>query len=100
MDNVVISTGGGVILDKENVSALKKKNEIVFLKCDLDVLQKRLEKSKTKRPSLTSQSDLKEEINEIWNKRKESYEKSADIIFDVSKDIGVELKAEKIIMEL
>lgn len=100
MDNVIIGTGGGIILDKENAKTLKKNCKIVFLACDLDVLEKRLEKSKTKRPKLTSKKSLKEEIEEIWEKRKDKYNQSADISIDVSEDIGVEAKAEKIIMAL
>ncbi len=100
MDNVIIGTGGGVILDKENVKALKRTSKIVFLKCDLEILENRLHKSKTKRPALTSEKTLKDEIKKIWKKRKESYISTADFIIDVSRDIGVEAKAEKIIMEL
>lgn len=95
----VISTGGGVILDKENVKALKKHGEIVFLECDLDELEARISNS-TNRPPLTNKKSLKDELKELWNKRKEKYLSSADFIFNTSADSPLEEKAESIIMNL
>lgn len=93
----VISTGGGVILDKENVKSLKKHGKIVFLECNLERLEARISES-TNRPSLTNKKSLKEELAHLWEKRKEKYLSSADITFDTNTDQSLEEKAESIIM--
>lgn len=103
LDKTVIATGGGTILDSESARALKKNGVFVFLKASLDVLAKRIaaDASDGGRPSLTGHAP-EEELNDIWNERKEIYEKTADIVFDVSdetddleKDTGN--KAQKIL---
>jgi 3-phosphoshikimate 1-carboxyvinyltransferase len=100
LKNAVISTGGGAIIDKENEKALKKHGTIVFLKYPLHILEDRLKKSKTKRPRLTKNENLKEELEEIWKKRKERYIKSADIVYEAGINLSVEEKAEKIIINI
>lgn len=98
-NNTIIGTGGGVILDKENVKTLKKHGKIIFLQCDLAQLEARISKS-INRPALTNKNSLKEELEELWNKRKEKYLSSADFIFDTGIDQSLEEKAESIIMNL
>jgi len=97
--DVVISTGGGVILDKENVKALKKCGKIVFLKYDLDVLEARLEKSH-ERPALTKHKSLKDELEEVWSKRKDKYLDTADHIYEAKKDLSKAQKVEQIIYSI
>lgn len=82
MPNTVIATGGGVILDKDNVAVLKKNGKIVFLNFNLDTLEKRLEKKMKNRPALTKQKSLRDELKELWVKRKDKYLNSADIIIE------------------
>jgi len=96
-DNTVISTGGGAILDKENLKTLKKNGEIVLLKCNLDQIEARISNS-TNRPKLTNQKSLKEEIGKLWKQRKDKYLSSANIIFDTGTEQSLEEKAENIIM--
>ncbi|MBU1446531.1 3-phosphoshikimate 1-carboxyvinyltransferase, partial [Patescibacteria group bacterium] len=100
IENVVIGTGGGAIIDKDNEKNLKQNATIIFLKCDLDTLEARLIKQNHNRPALTDKRTLREEIEEIWEKRKDRYIESADIIYDVAENIKVDRKAENIIMEI
>jgi len=100
MENVVIGTGGGVIIDKENEKTLRKNATVVFLKCDISVLEGRLKLHDQGRPALTNKKTLREELEEVWDKRKDRYTESADIIYDVSENIKVDRKAENIIMEI
>jgi len=93
----VISTGGGVILDNENVKTLKKHGEIVFLECDLIKLEARISKS-TNRPPLTNKKSLKEELTKLWEQRKDKYLSSTDKIFDTGTNQSLEEKAESVIM--
>lgn len=103
LDKTVIATGGGTIMDSESAQALKKNGIFVFLKASLDVLAKRIaaDASDGGRPSLTGRAP-EEELNEVWNERKEIYEKTADISFDVSDETedlekDVQNKAQKIL---
>ncbi|MFC1599729.1 shikimate kinase [Patescibacteria group bacterium] len=97
--DVVIATGGGVILDKENVKSLKKLGKIVFLKYDLDVLEERLKKSH-ERPALTKHKSLKDELKEVWSKRKDKYLDTADMVYEDDKDLNKAERAEQIIYSI
>jgi 3-phosphoshikimate 1-carboxyvinyltransferase len=97
--NVVIATGGGVILDKENVKSLKKSGKIVFLKYDINVLEERLIKSH-ERPALTKHESLKDELEEVWTKRKEKYLDTADQIYEDKKGLTKAERAEQIIYSI
>ena len=77
--NLVISTGGGIVEDNDNINNLKKNGFLVFLQIPLEILKKRLTK-KNQRPSLTGKN-LADEIDEIWEKRKNKFLTSADLIF-------------------
>jgi shikimate kinase len=79
--NAVIATGGGVILRKQNIAALKKNGTFVFLKTSVDEMIKRIGFDKN-RPPLTIHKTLKEELEEVWRKRKDLYEKTADITIE------------------
>lgn len=78
----IISTGGGVVLRDKNIQSLKKTGVIVLLHGPFEHLAKRVAKNDN-RPSLTGKSPA-EELEEVWNTRKEKYEKAADtnVYFD------------------
>lgn len=95
----VIATGGGVILDKQNVSRLQKHGKIVFLNAPIEVLEKRIANDEN-RPPLTKQKSLKDELEELWAKRKEKYQGCADFEFDSSADLSLNEKAQQIIQQL
>lgn len=97
MDNLVIATGGGIILNKKNIQNLKKNGIIFFIQCDIEILKKRLEKS-NKRPSLKKGKNFLEELNEIWEERENFYLSSADFIIENNDNINKNIK--KIISKL
>lgn len=76
-NNCVISTGGGSILDNENIKRLKETSFIVYLDCTIDCLYLRLKNSNT-RPTLNVAEDRRKRIEELHAKRKFLYEISAD----------------------
>jgi shikimate kinase len=78
----IISTGGGVILREENIENLRKNGVVVFIHAPIEHLARRVAKNDT-RPSLTGKTPH-EELEEIWNERKELYKKYADaeVFFD------------------
>ncbi len=80
-DGLVIATGGGLVLREENVTALKKKGRLVFLRAGLDTLVERL-KADTERPLLQG-GHLKERLQGMLEARAPVYERVADITVDV-----------------
>jgi shikimate dehydrogenase len=92
-DNVVISTGGGVVTDPENMANLRRDSVIVLLAADIDTIEKRL--SKKPRPPLTG-LPLREEIAEMMDRRRQNYYASADFCMDTSETSPADA-AEKIL---
>ncbi len=85
LNKVVISCGGGVVLNKKNVESLKKNCHIVLLRATWKEIYKRIIKNgKTSRPVI-SIKDSKSEIKEILKFRKPYYKEAAEIIIDTSK---------------
>jgi shikimate kinase len=77
--NVVISTGGGVVLKEENMNALRENGVIVCLKASPGEILKRTEKN-SERPLLQVDDPMRR-IEELLSMRMPYYEK-ADIIID------------------
>ncbi len=79
-DNQVIATGGGVILNPENISDMKKSGTVIWLKADAETVKSRLlgdEKTQSQRPALTDKG-LVDEIEENMAFRYPLYEKAAN----------------------
>ena len=74
LDNCVISTGGGAILKKENLAALKRKGVIVCLSANPKVILKRTSKSQN-RPLLKSK-DRESAVLDLLSQRRSFYEKA------------------------
>ena len=82
-DGLIISTGGGLVLKKENNELLQKNGKIVFLRASLDTLSQRL-KVDSQRPMLqTSTETLRERLDKLLKERTPVYEHAADYIVDV-----------------
>ncbi len=62
-DNTIISTGGGMVLRKENLLYLRNNGIVVNLSADFSVIEKRLSHASSTRPLLKNAS-----INEVLNK--------------------------------
>ncbi|WAM32469.1 shikimate kinase [Caldicellulosiruptor naganoensis] len=93
LENVVISTGGGVVLDPENVRLLRKNGVIYFLYASPESILKRLKDDNT-RPLLKN-GDKLSNIIRLMNLRMPFY-KNCD--FEINTDIlSPDLVAEKII---
>ncbi|MDI7261773.1 MAG: shikimate kinase [Thermodesulfobacteriota bacterium] len=98
LDHQVIATGGGVVLDPENVMALRKRGLIIWLKADPQTLLKRMEmdtRNSLQRPPLTGQGTLGE-IEEVLALRNPRYEKASTIQLDTS-NLNVEMVLEALI---
>ncbi len=76
-DAQIIATGGGAVLNKAGMNALRRRCDIVYLTAPIEVIKARIEKSD--RP-------LKNDIERIVAERAPLYEKYADYIVDSSVD--------------
>ena len=76
--NLVIATGGGMVLRNENRSLMQSLGTRVYLKVELQELMRRLKKDK-KRP-LLQKSKPEEHILEMLQQRKSIYEEAECII--------------------
>ncbi|MBU0727341.1 hypothetical protein KKA95_01515, partial [Patescibacteria group bacterium] len=78
--NLVIGTGGGVVLDEKNMKNLKKNGVNIFIFADIPTLVERIKKS-TNRPSLTGKK-IDKELSDVWEERRDLYLKYADYVWD------------------
>lgn len=89
-DKCVIATGGGVVLDEDNVNLLKKTGLVIWLNAPLEDIIKRLrEDSETDglRPQFTNY-DLAGETAMVLRERIPLYQKAADLVLNtVDKNI-------------
>ena len=79
--NLVIATGGGVILNERNMEYLKKNGVNVFIFADLSAIAERLKHQFKNRPTLTGKGSIRE-IKKVWQERRDLYLKYADFVWD------------------
>lgn len=78
-DNLIIATGGGFVLRKENADFLKQNGKIVFLRAKLETLLSRVACNDS-RPLLKEGAEKK--LKELLPVRTPIYESVADYILD------------------
>lgn len=93
-DNVIIDSGGGVILRKENVENLKRNGKLIWLRASVPVIVKRIEGG-TQRPALTDGKSFTEEVEDVLRERTPLYEAAADHQVDTDR-LDVEQVAEEV----
>ncbi len=71
LDGLVISTGGGIVLNRGNIEDLRKNGKVVYLKAKPEVLFERIKKEKH-RPLINVEDPLVE-LRRIYGKRKKLY---------------------------
>tara|TARA_Y100000768_G_scaffold45106_2_gene29464 strand:- start:281 stop:787 length:507 start_codon:yes stop_codon:yes gene_type:complete len=90
--NLVIATGGGIVLDQENREKLKE-NKVIFLNASIERQSKRTSRS-DKRPLLRNVDRLKK-LRELYDERLEFYKEVSNFEINVdkfqSKDILVSI---------
>lgn len=85
-EDLVIAAGGGVVLDPENVKALKRNGFLVWLRADAQVIYHRMVNDRrtiTGRPSLTGNGAL-EEIKEVLALREGLYQNASEAQVETS----------------
>ncbi|HKL60974.1 MAG TPA: shikimate kinase [Acholeplasma sp.] len=88
--DIIVSTGGGIVTRKENKKHFK--GPVIYLNTELDIIEKRI-KNDFPRPLLQTKS-----LDQLFNERMMNYIFFADIIID--NDFNVEKTVDKIITAL
>lgn len=79
-DNLVVTTGGGMVIKSENRKLMKEKGTVFFLDCSLDEILKRTAGDMT-RPLLNERP--RHEVEQLLNERLPYY-READYIIDTT----------------
>ena len=82
MSNIVLATGGGAVLDKENRTRLSSRGLVVYLKSDINQLLKRTSRD-AKRPLLQN-AEPEAVLRELLEIRGPLYEEVADMVIDTA----------------
>ena len=83
-DKIVISTGGGIVLNERNIINLSKKGYIIYLKADVEKIYNNLKDDNT-RPllaSVNSYSEKIEKIEKLLSVRENLYDSCSQLCVD------------------
>ena len=97
-DSLVISTGGGLVLKKENNALLQENGKIIFLRASLNTLSKRLKVDGTRPLLQTSSQSIRDRLAKLMQERTPVYEHVADYVIDVDEKTPEEIAKEIIKM--
>jgi len=91
-DEQVVATGGGIVLNDENVMLMKKSGKIIWLRARLETVNARMLQDKSTqdfRPALTLNDNISE-IEETMHSREPLYKRAMDFYVDTDEhDIHV-----------
>ena len=93
-DNLVISTGGGLVLKNENNVELQKNGKIIFLRATLKTLNKRLVVDGTRPLLQASTESISDRLEKLLKERTPVYEHVADYIVDVDDKTPLQIAKE------
>lgn len=92
-DNAVIATGGSAVYSDEAMRHLGETGRIVYLEISYDSLVNRL--SDLQERGVVLKGGISMSLHELYNERKQLYEKYADIIVNVD-DLSITAAARKV----
>ncbi|MHA1931331.1 MAG: shikimate kinase [Promethearchaeota archaeon] len=84
LDNVVISCGGGVVLNKVNIENLKKNCHIILLKASTQEIYTRAMKDGKETRPIINKEDPKSEIEDVLKFRNPLYDSAADFVIETT----------------
>ncbi|MBW1782033.1 MAG: shikimate kinase [Deltaproteobacteria bacterium] len=99
-NNMVIATGGGVVMEQENVEDLKRNGWVVWLITEASVIRERMKHAQAQddfRPALSGADPLNE-IDTILRERSPAYERASN--YRVSTDAKTAEQVEQAIMNI
>ena len=82
LNNIVLATGGGIILNEDNREMIKNKGVVIYLKSSVKFLLKQTAKSKH-RPLLENSFNREKTITDILNAREHWYQECSDKVINV-----------------
>ena len=95
-NGLVLSVGGGLVLNETNNQLLRKNGKMVYLQAEVETLLERLCLDTT-RPLLQSEN-LEERLKKLINERAPIYEKVADYTVNVDKKTPMEIAQEILLL--
>jgi shikimate kinase len=101
MKDCVIASGGGAVMDPDNVACLGENGSFVLLKANIDTMIERIQADETtseQRPNLLG-GDIYEETETMLRQRMPVYEEVADVSVDTS-HLTIDEVVEKIVQHL
>ncbi|MFX1339608.1 MAG: shikimate kinase [Promethearchaeota archaeon] len=84
LHKVIISCGGGIVLNKINIDYLKQNSHIVLLQATADEIYKRIMKDGQETRPVIDKEDPKAEIEKVLAFRKPFYEAAAELIIETT----------------
>lgn len=81
--NIVIATGGGIVIKETNRALLKKECFVVYLSSSVEQLVKRTAQSKA-RPLLEQSDDREKTLRNLLEAREGFYQEVADVVVDTT----------------
>lgn len=82
-ENTVVSTGGGIILDPENVKLIKAQGVVFFLHGSIDSIASNIESSTIARPLLAGEGELRDRIERLYRSREALYYSSCHMAIHI-----------------
>lgn len=82
-ENTVVSAGGGIILDPDNVKLIKEKGVVFFLHGSIDSIASNIESSNIARPLLSGDGELRDRIEKLYRSREALYYSSCHMAIHV-----------------
>ena len=83
ISNIVIATGGGIVIKPKNRELLKHNGFVVYLSSSVEQLVNRTARSKS-RPLLERSTNREQTIKDILKARESFYQEVADIVIDTT----------------
>lgn len=80
---LIISTGGGVVLNPENIEILRQNGKVFLLKARLHTICENLKGTDISERPLLREDDFEEKLAYLMKKRKHLYEIGADYIINI-----------------
>ncbi|MGD8881440.1 MAG: shikimate kinase [Desulfobacterales bacterium] len=94
-DRQVVATGGGVVLDADNVAAMQASGKVIWLSATAETIQKRMLQDKNTgdlRPALTDKGRMAE-IEDLLLKRNPYYDRACDFSIHTDEVPVIEISA-------
>ena len=83
MSNIILATGGGIVIKSKNREILKNAGLVVYLSSSVDQLHRRTAKSKT-RPLLENSTDRRKTITDLIEARDLYYREVSSLVVDTT----------------